>query len=324
MIGRKPYLAIFFVLLCACNGPARAYDALQACRAHSLLLTDIHACLDNYLDLIDQNLEDLTIFIDGELEGPGRAAFGRAQNSFYGYRRENCLWYLEISGTRDRAEQVAKNCMAEMSQQRLAELQGLIASYQNGAVPKPDVAKEPKVEELAAAKPVTPKEAPKAPEPQPAPKANELSAFFGQWEVSCNTKGNSKRCSMEVPLNPIDGKSSGSTLYVTRRGNELSSVELRFPGKPLNAPENVSWRVDNYSFGAVPGSIVRNDGDLSRQVINERKFVREDLLPLFRGGSEVGITLQAKGSAGQRYEATLVGFSKALNFADQFIDGKLQ
>jgi len=40
---------------------------LQQCRDLSLADNDIHNCLDNYLDLMDENLADLLDFITAEL-----------------------------------------------------------------------------------------------------------------------------------------------------------------------------------------------------------------------------------------------------------------
>ena len=40
---------------------------LQQCREISLADNDIHNCLDNHLDLMDDNLSDLLAFIRGEL-----------------------------------------------------------------------------------------------------------------------------------------------------------------------------------------------------------------------------------------------------------------
>jgi len=330
---KKALPAILFSFMCCSQATAQGYDALQACRTQSLGVDNIHSCMDNYLNLIDKNLADLTIFIDGELQGSDRAAFNRAQNAFYSYRRENCLWYLEISGPRLLAEQVGKNCLAEMSQKRLAELQGLIGSYQDGessalieSVTGAAKDADPVVDaEADPVEPEAPVETPVEASPSALPSERGLSAFFGQWSVSCSDDESGKRCVMEVPLKANDGSSPGSIMRLTRRGEELTGLELRFPEDKVDNPDKLSWRVDNYAFGTVPGSIIRIDGSVARQIINERKFLRDDLLPLFRGGTEVGVTLLDKvnGSAGKQFEATLVGFSRTLTFSDEFISGEL-
>lgn len=107
-------------------------NMLLECRALSTDPQDINNCMDNFLDLLDSSLADIEDFILGELGGSvGNnvaqvQAFERSQAAFRDFRRENCLWYLEFSEGRIEAEQIAKNCLAEMSQARLAELQGLV------------------------------------------------------------------------------------------------------------------------------------------------------------------------------------------------------
>lgn len=112
-------------------------DILEDCLALSSINDEIHNCLDNFLDLMDDNIADLEAFITAELSGAGPdnnaalLAFQSAQSAFTNYRRENCLWYLAFSSPRSTAEQIAKNCLATMSQQRLSELQSLISSQNN-------------------------------------------------------------------------------------------------------------------------------------------------------------------------------------------------
>ena len=345
MLNRIVFYISAVMLLLSFQSKAYGYDALEVCRGQSNFPPDVSECMDNYLDLLDQNLGDLTIFINGELRGAERAAFGRAQNSFYSFRRENCLWYLALGGQRIEAEQVAKNCLADMSQARLAELQGLIAEYQTpGTENLPDVNPfdEPvdsasDGDALAAATELevtavnVPTDAPaelSATEPTGSDASNDegLSAFLGEWEVICTQADSSKRCTFDVPLVSQDGDSNEAVMRVTRRADEGTRVELRFPGKQIESPDNVLWQVDSYSFGSVPGSIISVNDGVVRQVINERRFLLEDLVPLFRSGSQVGITLIEKVGEreGEEYEATLGGFSRALTFADEYINGDLQ
>jgi len=325
---------------------ARAYDALEACRAQSVNLDEIHACLDGYLDLMDENLGELTLFVNGQLSGSDRAAFSRAQQSFYSFRRENCLWYLEIAGQRDQAEQVAKNCLADMSQQRLAELQSLVGSYTNAEAPElkeiepkpapvaPQVSNEPaqKPVEVATVENTTTAVTDISNSPSTGSSLEDgalaLTAYFGQWQVVCQTIDADSRCDMEVALQPMENATGNpnSALRITRRDEQRTLVELYFPDDKLDGAENVSWRIDTFEFGAVPGSSIEVDDIAARHLIKERKFIRDELLPLFRSGSEVGITLleNTDGSEGVGYAATLVGFSRALTFADEFVAGDVQ
>ncbi len=329
MTSRYALLTVAFSLLCSVQTPARAYDALEACRAQSLLTQDIHNCLDNYLALIDQNLNDLTVYIDGQLRGLERAAFSRAQNSFYSYRRENCLWYLEIGGPRVQAEQVAKNCLSNMSQDRLSELQSLIAEYQDNTVEEAlelanvdaSVITEPASDtsETAAALPAEANEA------ADIDGEDGLSAYLGSWQVICSNESATRRCTTDVPLDPVDGDSDGSIMRITYRDNNRPSVELHFPNETIDSPDKLSWQVDNFTFGKVPGSLISVDDEAAKQIINEVKFVRDELIPLFQSGSTVGVTVLDKidGESGKKFEATLVGFSKARSFASDYLKGEL-
>lgn len=115
-------------------------NMLLECRALSIEPRDINICMDNFLDLLDNSLADIEDFILGELESAAGnnvaqvQAFERSQAAFRDFRRENCLWYLEFSEGRLEAEQIAKNCLAEMSQARLSELQGLVTDTPNSEV----------------------------------------------------------------------------------------------------------------------------------------------------------------------------------------------
>jgi len=341
MLNRNAFFAGVFVVFCSTQTRAQGYDALEVCRGQSGFPEDIVACLDNYLDLLDQNLGDLTIFIDGELRGGDRAAFNRAQNSFYNYRRENCLWYLALGTERVEAEQVAKNCLAKMSQDRLAELQGLIAEYQTGGtdIPLADNPFQEPVTDLtenndavaAAVEPtVSPSDAPnsEASSGNAADESNNagVSAYLGQWQVTCADAAAFKRCTMDVSLEPVVGESNGSVLRVTRSSNEDPFVELQLPNNTIESPETVLWRVDDFTFGSIPGSTIISAQAGVRQIVNESKFVSEELLPQFQRGAEIGITLLKApgGSDGEKFLATLAGFSRALTFVDEYISGKSQ
>jgi len=362
MLSRIVRSVFVITVLFNAQGIAHAYDALQACRAQSEVLDDVHGCMDNYLDLMDENLRELTLFIDTELRGAERSAFTRAQQAFYSYRRENCLWYLEISGPRDVAEQVAKNCLAEMSQQRLFELRGLIASYtdaeppvnedilagENSAAATADSlasasggaesdASDSLADANAAAVAAAEKDEKEKSGDQSVSAARAgseleegalgLKAYFGQWQVHCQTKDTTSFCDMQAALHPVeDNGVKNSSLRITRRANERTQVVLNFPGSEIASPDYVSWRVDTFAFGVVPGATVSVDEVSAQHIIKEKKFIRDELLPLFRNGGEVGIAVVDKPGAEEAisYTATLVGFSRALTFADSFVLGELQ
>lgn len=101
-------------------------DTLAQCHSQYEDLDLVHACMDAYLDAMDARIGEISEFLDNSLKGESLIGFYRSQQAFTDYRRQNCLWYLEFSSPRVEAEQIAKNCLASMSTQRLQELQNLL------------------------------------------------------------------------------------------------------------------------------------------------------------------------------------------------------
>lgn len=122
-------LALAIYLSGASNAArAQTYDPLVECTSLSTDADDIHACMDNYLDLMDDSMDRITRFLAESLSGESLEGLETSQQAFEEYRRQNCLWYLNFSSPREAAEQIAKNCLARMSQQRLSELQSLVTA----------------------------------------------------------------------------------------------------------------------------------------------------------------------------------------------------
>lgn len=123
-------LALLLIPALSLSLRANAQDdnALAQCRSQSLELDQIHACMDRYLDVMDGNIRAITSFLEGSLRGDALEGMSRSQRAFAEYRRQNCLWYLEFPSPRFESEQIAKNCLANMSRQRLLELQSLVTS----------------------------------------------------------------------------------------------------------------------------------------------------------------------------------------------------
>ena len=61
--------------------------------------------------------------------------------------------------------------------------------------------------------------------------------------------------------------------------------------------------------------------------MHEKKFLRDDLMPLLKGGGEVGVEVlvDVDDDFGDKYTASLKGLTRALSFADDFVasGGKL-
>lgn len=129
MLYRGLFVALSIAMLVLAGGaPSRAqeYNALKECIDLSPLDDDIHNCMDNYLDLMDGSLKNITEYVASSLNGDARVGLERSEEAFVEYRRQNCLWYLQFSSPRSDAEKIAKNCLSNMSQLRLQELQSLL------------------------------------------------------------------------------------------------------------------------------------------------------------------------------------------------------
>lgn len=136
MLSRRPGAIISLVLLLGLTFRAEAqdYDVLAECTSQSQDLDEIHLCLDGYLDVMDGNIQAIIEFLADTLNGKALAGLNRSQSAFVEYRRQNCLWYLDFSSPRSEAEQIAKNCLATMSQQRLREIQNLVTADEGSGV----------------------------------------------------------------------------------------------------------------------------------------------------------------------------------------------
>ncbi len=130
-------IATTFTLLLAATSPyAQGVEdsVLAQCSAQSQDLDLIHGCLDNYLDISDANIASITNSLESSLSGESLSGLQSSQQAFEEYRRQNCLWYLNFSSPRGEAEQIAKQCLVDMSNQRLEELRTLV-SLQSATVP---------------------------------------------------------------------------------------------------------------------------------------------------------------------------------------------
>lgn len=107
---------------------AQDINVLAECRAQTQDVDLVHACMDDYLDVMDGNILAITDYIGQSLTDELLTGLNLSQQAFEEYRRQNCLWYLEFSTPREEADQIAKNCLASMSQQRLQELQNLVTA----------------------------------------------------------------------------------------------------------------------------------------------------------------------------------------------------
>ena len=416
-----PIVVACFMALCQLSLPAQAqsYNVLKECSSLSSEIDDIHACLDNYLDIMDANIDDISTFLNRTLEGPSLAGFKRSQQAFIQYRRHNCLWYLEFSTPRNEAEQIAKNCLATMSQQRLSELQRLMATDSTGAktlrgfyvygpnrnsfqvcgrearywvegdnttvsqiqqqylnaatadlqlmyatvkgeldentqtvdghkgvlrltevvevrVPSESDCGLPSGQattfpEVTAASASLPEPAALEPEPEVIAEQEEpqqqLVAYFGAWLADCVENDGNRKCNLRVDMQPEGEAGDGDlpTLSLARKTRQRTTLEVRFPDREIDTPQRIRWGVDGYVFGDILGSEIRVDETATRQLVSERRFINEDLMPLMVDGGKLTLDVLASvdDRTGEKFVATLRGLTRALAFADEFVsDGR--
>ncbi len=391
------------------------YNVLQECMKLSSDDVDINNCIDNYLDLMDDNIQDITEYIARDLDDASLNQFQLSQQAFFDYRKQNCLWYLEFSSPQAVAEKIAKNCLAKMSQYRLAELQSLIATDQGKAntlrgfyvygasrnsfqpcgsdqrywvvgdneqvgqlqqdylnqstaslqvlyaelrgsiVPNQDYPEHSGEVRLTAVTMLSPPSdsqcrLPKGatantlatlpevkpaavPEPEPVVQTPDepeqlLRAYFGEWLAECKQNKSSFTCELAVSFTG-DGVTDENRpeLRMSRRASKRTLLYMKFPDREVDSPAKIRWRVDNFAFGDIVGSEIRVDEAGTQQLVHEKKFLRDDLMPLFIKGTELGVEVlvDVDDDRGERFEASLKGLTRALNFADDFIasGGKL-
>nr|MBX2883425.1 DUF1311 domain-containing protein [Granulosicoccus sp.] len=393
----------------------QAVDVLADCRSLSNDVDDIHNCLDNYLDAMDDNLADLGTYIERELQGSALLNYQTSQAAFQAYRQANCLWYLDLTNTREDSEQVAKNCLVRMSVERFTELQTLLAtasqrqnnfvsgyyvyganrnsfqpcgsekrywvegentligelqqtylnlanadlqlmyvvvvgepddSVQNVAghdgvfnitnmtemrLPQESDCRLPTVNTAAVneieptnlpSASITPVESDVSSEQSAVGEVfQELRAYFGDWQVDCRQNQNTYSCELLVPFAEAGKKASEAegdfyasapaTLLLQRRIDKRTTAQLSFPNREIDSVAKIRWRVDNYTFGDIIGSDIRVDETATRQLVTERKFIRDDFLPLLIQGTELGVEVldNVENSRGERFTATLLGLT---------------
>ena len=409
------FMLLFFMPL-AQHAIAQEYNVLQECMKVSNADVDISNCLDNYLDLMDDNIRDISEYIANDLDDAPLDQFQLSQQAFFEYRKQNCLWYLEFS-SEDVAEKIAKNCLAKMSQQRLSELQMLIATDQgkadvlrgfyvyganrnsfqpcgsdqrywvegdndqvgqlqqdylsqstaplqvlfavlrgeldssqsypdhNGVLQLTAVTslKPPSDTECNLPKGESTTNQPTVPEINPAAETGEeqelavndneepeqvLRAYFGEWLAECKQNKSKYTCELMV-----DFSGTGVTdatrpqLSMSRGADQLSLLSMKFPEREVDTPAKIRWAIDNYTLGDIVGSQIRVDERGTQQLIQDKRFVGNDLMPLLMKGTQLRVEVlsDVDDSSGENFTASLSGLTRALSFADDFVasGGKL-
>lgn len=147
-----------------------------------------------------------------------------------------------------------------------------------------------------------------------------LIAYFGAWSVDCRNDGTQAICALSVNL---EGQDQAEILQprikLFRRTGERTVIDAVFPGQEIDSVEKILWQIDSVKFGAIEGSRLLIDDAAARQEIRQRTRIQKDLLPPMISGYEIGLTVLDASGQQTRYKGTLLGITRALKFADDFI-----
>ena len=112
-----------------------------------------------------------------------------------------------------------------------------------------------------------------------------------------------------------------AALSLVRRAAERATVALRFPEREIDSPARIRWRVDGDTLGDIVGSAIRVDATATRQLVEDPRFLRQELLPRMVAGGTLTVDVLASidDERGERFTATLIGLTRALAFADDFV-----
>ncbi|PID61028.1 MAG: hypothetical protein CSB44_08140 [Gammaproteobacteria bacterium] len=153
-----------------------------------------------------------------------------------------------------------------------------------------------------------------------------LVAYFGSWQVDCAVERRDRVCTLSSQFQPEeDGATeignASPELQIRRLKAGRSMVILNFPGREVDSPAKFRWRIDNWQMGDIVGSVIRVDADGTRQLVDDTAFVEGEIIPKLKRGSSMGVTLldNVDDETGEAFEATLVGITRALEFADEYI-----
>ena len=120
---------------------------------------------------------------------------------------------------------------------------------------------------------------------------------------------------------PAVNSSNPPTVLLTRRSGKRTVVELKFPTLEVDSPTKIRWRVDKLFIGDIINSRIQVDDSSTRQLIAERRFIQDELIPLMLRGFELKVDVleDIDDTSGDMYTASLKGLTKALAFADDFV-----
>ena len=243
------------------------------------------------------------------------SVLGELQQTYLDIADEDLqVLYARLRGTLDEEAQTADGHQGVLRASALVELRVPREGDCRLPAGTPPVIADAPAAGLPAATPAgeTPAEVADAPadeEPE-----EELIAYFGAWNADCVARGGSRTCRLATALG------EANELALTRDAAGRTTVELRFPDREIDSPTKIRWSVDGFAFGDIVGSNIRVDAEATRQIVDERRFVDEELLPRMIEGNGLAVEVLDSIDAedGERFAATLIGLTRALAFADDF------
>jgi len=149
----------------------------------------------------------------------------------------------------------------------------------------------------------------------------QLLAYFGAWLADCTERPGDRVCLLSTALGAGGGGDGGSALRLLRRAAGRTTLELVLAAREVDSPARLRWTVDAEALGDIVGSTIRADAAGTRQIVDEPAVVDKTLLPLMLAGRTLAIEVleSVDDASGEQLEATLVGLTRALVFADDFV-----
>jgi len=155
-----------------------------------------------------------------------------------------------------------------------------------------------------------------------------LRAYFGEWLAECKQNKSKYTCELMVGFSGSGVTDENRpTLLMSRDASKNSLLYMKFPDREVDNPAKIRWAIDNFAIGDIVGSQIRVDEVGTQQLIHEKKYVRDDLMPLLAKGTRLRVEVlnDVDDGSGEKFAASLNGLTRALSFADDFVasGGKL-
>ena len=147
-----------------------------------------------------------------------------------------------------------------------------------------------------------------------------LTAYFGAWKVDCERNEVRNLCVVSAHL---EGQNLPELLQpnleLTRRSSGRTVIDLTFPGQEIASVDNIYWKIDSIDLGVLTGSRLQIGDAAAVQQLRQRTQIQVLVLPQLIAGYELNVTVEDATTQRSVYVGTLIGLTRALLFADEFI-----